>query len=196
MFWDRVSGIYDLYQLLNRKANNGAAAICASYLSKNDIVLECACGTGIMTKGMAPHCRKLIATDFSRKMLARAKRKLREQENVRFCYADIMNLEFADARFDKAVAANVIHLLNEPEKALRELMRVVKPGGTILIPTYISKEANSSARITKIFNKMGANFRNEFDIDSYRKFFESMGIQAQYRLAPGLISCCVAVIQV
>lgn len=196
MFWDRVSGVYDLYQLLNRKANNGVTAICASYLSKDDIVLECACGTGIMTKGMAPHCRKLIATDFSRKMLAQAKRKLREQENVRFCYADIMNLEFADARFDKAVAANVIHLLNEPEKALRELMRVVKPGGTILIPTYISKEANSSARITKIFNKIGANFRNEFDIDSYRKFFESMGIQAQYRLAPGLISCCVAVIQV
>ena len=196
MFWDRVSGIYDLYQWMNRKANNKAAAICASCTKKGDIVLECACGTGIMTKVISQHCRKLVATDYSRKMLARAKRKLRSRDNVRFCYADITELPFADARFDKAVAANVIHLLDDPRKALSELTRVVKPGGTVIIPTYISKEANSSARITKIFNRMGANFRNEFSLDTYRKFFADMGIRAEYRLAPGLISCCVAIIRV
>lgn len=196
MFWDKVSGIYDIYQLLNRKANNKAAAICASYLSENDTVLECACGTGIMTRFLAPKCKKLIATDFSKKMLLRAKRKLRKQKNIRFGYADINCLKFSDNRFDKAVAANVIHLLDDPKQALDELKRVVKPGGIILIPTYISQEANSSARITKLFNKMGANFRNEFDIDTYRAFFDSFGIQAEYRLAEGLISCCVAIIRV
>ncbi|MBP5719034.1 MAG: hypothetical protein J6X53_08690 [Abditibacteriota bacterium] len=35
-----------------------------------------------------------------------------------------------------------------------------------------------------------------FDADTYREFFEKMGIQAEYRLAKGLISCCVAVIKV
>ena len=196
MFWDKVSGIYDLYQVMNSKANNEAARICASYISENDVVLECACGTGIMTKIIVGHCKKLIATDFSRKMLKKAKHKMKRSKNVLFRYADITNLRFKDAYFDKVVAANVIHLLDEPEKAISELYRVVKPGGIILIPTYISKEANSSARITKIFNKMGANFRNEFDMDTYREFFEEMGIKAEYRLAPGLISCCVAIIKV
>ena len=43
---------------------------------------------------------------------------------------------------------------------------------------------------------MGSNFRNEFDIHTYREFFENMGVEAEYQLAKGLISCCVAVIRV
>ena len=196
MFWDNVSGIYDLYQLMNFKANNGAASICASYISKDDTVLECACGTGIMTKIIAPHCRKLVATDYSRKMLRRAKHKLGRCRNILFRYADITEIKCRDSCFDIVIAANVIHLVDDPDKALAELRRVVKPGGKILIPTYISKEANTSAMFTKIFNKMGANFRNEFDINTYRRFFAERDIEAEYRVAHGLISCCVAIISV
>ena len=46
----------------------------------------------------------------------------------------------ADGQFDKVIAANVIHLLDEPFKALAELDRVCKPGGQIIIPTYINRE--------------------------------------------------------
>ena len=69
MFWDKISGIYDLYQIVNKKVNDKAAFLCAKQIKSNDIVLECACGTGIMTKFIAPCCKKLVATDFSRKML-------------------------------------------------------------------------------------------------------------------------------
>lgn len=196
MFWDKVAGIYDLYQFLNKKANNEAASICASYITKNDLVLECACGTGIMTRIIAPKCKKIVATDFSKEMLYKARKKLYSHKNIRFQYADITALKYKTGVFDVVVAANVIHLLDEPEKAVAELRRVVKPGGIVLIPTYISQEANASAMITKIFNKMGANFRNEFDIHTYREFFENMGVEAEYQLAKGLISCCVAVIRV
>ena len=195
MFWDKVAGIYDLYQILNRKANTKAASICASYISNNDIVLECACGTGIMTRIIAPKCKKIIATDFSKEMLCKARKNLRNHKNIKFQYADVTKLKYRSGVFDVAVAANVIHLLDDPEKAMAELRRVVKPGGIIIIPTYISQEANASSRITKIFNKMGANFRNEFDIHTYCEFFEKMGIDAEYKLAKGLICCYVAVIK-
>ena len=46
----------------------------------------------------------------------------------------------ADGLFDKVIAANVIHLLDEPLKALAALDRVCKPGGQIIIPTYINRE--------------------------------------------------------
>lgn len=196
MFWDKVAGIYDLYQIINRKANNKAASICASYINKNDIVLECACGTGIMTRIIAPKCKKIIATDFSMRMLYKARNNLKNHNNIKFQYADINDLNYKTESFDVVIAANVIHLLNTPEKAISELRRVVKQGGIIIIPTYISQEANASARITRLFKKMGANFQNEFSINTYRKFFENMNIDAEYKLAKGIISCCVAIIRV
>ena len=58
--------------------------------------------------------------------------------NVTFKKVDITNIKCKDERFDKVVAGNVIHLLPEPENALHELERVVKPGGKIIIPTYIN----------------------------------------------------------
>ena len=43
---------------------------------------------------------------------------------------------------------------------------------------------------------MGANFQNEFDINTYRQFFTDRDIEAEYRAAHGLISCCVVIISV
>ncbi|MBR3581705.1 MAG: class I SAM-dependent methyltransferase [Lachnospiraceae bacterium] len=195
MFWDRVSGIYDIYQMMNRKANDKAAFICASYISKKDTVLECACGTGIMTEFIAPACKRIVATDVSKPMLKRARKKLKEQDNILFRQADITDIKYKDDTFDVAVAANVIHLLDHPEKAISELKRVVKKDGLIIIPTYISQQADSSAKLTKIFNKMGANFKKEFDQKTYREFFDKMGLNPKFKTAKGLISCCVAVIR-
>ncbi len=50
----------------------------------SDEVLECACGTGLLTKVIASKCKSLIATDFSASMLKRAKKKCRKYENARF----------------------------------------------------------------------------------------------------------------
>lgn len=196
MFWDKISGIYDLYQIVNKKVNDKAAFLCAKQIKSNDIVLECACGTGIMTKFIAPCCKKLVATDFSRKMLKQAKKKLKNQNNVLFRYADITDLKFRDNCFDKVVAANVIHLLDNPEKAMSELKRVVKPGGQIILPTYVAKTSKMSSLLIKIFNAIGADFKKEFDEDSYKKFLADMGITATYHTAKGTVSCCVAIIDV
>jgi len=196
MFWDKISGIYDLYQIVNKKVNDKAAYLCAQQIESKDIVLECACGTGIMTKFIAPCCKKLVATDFSRKMLKQAKKKLKTQNNVLFRFADITDLKFKDNSFDKVVAANVIHLLDDPEKAMSELKRVVKPGGQIILPTYVAKASKKSDFLIKVFNAIGADFKKEFDEDSYKEFLKDMGISATYHTAKGTVSCCVAVIDV
>ena len=114
------------------------------------------------------------------------------QDNIEFKFADITNLEFEDNSFDKVIAGNVIHLLDEPEKALNELKRVVKPGGVIIIPTYLIK-AN---KLASIIDKMGANFRRKFDMESYQKFFSDMGYNdVRYEIADGTIPCAVAMIR-
>ena len=55
-----------------------------------------------------------------------------------------MSINAKDDTFDKVVASNVRHLLDEPYKAVDELIRVCKKGGKVIIPTYINTEINSS----------------------------------------------------
>lgn len=130
MFWDRVAWVYDVFANgINRRANRAMCAAVAAHIGPEDEVLECACGTGLLTGVIAARCRALTATDFSEKMLAQAERKDANCRNVRFAQADITKLDYPDGRFDAVVAANVIHLLDEPLQALRELDRVCRPGG-------------------------------------------------------------------
>lgn len=127
MFWDNVAWVYDLFANgINRKANRALCEAVAQLIGPDDEALECACGTGLLSGVIARRCKSLIATDFSVNMLRRAERKYRGLPNITFAPCDIMQLPYPDQRFDVVIAANVIHLLDEPEKALQELSRVCR----------------------------------------------------------------------
>ena len=147
MFWDNVAGAYDIFvNVINRKTHQELRKIVTDLIDTEDTVLECACGTGAITKYVAPRCKLLVATDMSKGMLVEAQKNCDNLNNIRFRYADIMNINCRDERFDKVIAGNVIHLLDEPEKAIAELLRVCRTGGKVIIPTYINSE-NTSASI-------------------------------------------------
>ena len=172
MFWNRIAPVYDVFEkVYNNKVIKGTAEICASHMNDTDDVLECACGTGLITTSTAPKTHHYVATDFSKNMLKKCMKKMKGQYNTEFKFADITKLEFEDNSFDKVVAGNVIHLLDDPVKAMKELERVVKPNGLLIIPTYI----NMATGLAGTLNKMGANFKRQFDIDSYKSFFKDMG---------------------
>lgn len=197
MFWSKIAPIYDVFEKsCNNKVIKGTARICSSRMTASDNVLECACGTGLITTSAAPKAKHYVATDFSNEMLTKCKKKMAGQDNIEFKFADITNLEFEDNSFDKVIAGNVIHLLDEPEKALNELKRVVKPGGVIIIPTYLIKANKLTASLASIIDKMGANFRRKFDMESYQKFFSDMGYNdVRYEIADGTMPCAVAMIR-
>ena len=155
MFWNKVAGIYDLFEnIYNKKVYTG---------------------TG-----------KKVAEG----MLKQSSKKCRHFKNITFQKADITKLEFADASFDKVVAGNVIHLLPEPEKALTELKRVTKPGGTIIIPTYINMSKGSGTATVKFIEILGANFKRQFNFESYKQFFTDMGYSdVTYEVVDGRMPC-------
>ncbi len=198
MFWDNVAWAYDLFANgINRKVNRALCEVVEKQISATDQALECACGTGLLTGAMATKCKSLVATDFSANMLKQAKRKYGKFPNIRFEQADIMNLRFPDASFDVVVAANVIHLLDAPYKALGELNRVCRPGGRLIIPTYMNRtEKGTTNSVSGVIGKAGADFKREFTLDTYRKFFADAGYtEADYTLCPGRIPCAVAVLR-
>lgn len=195
LFWDMVSGVYDLFErLYNRKCYDGTGARVAQEIDRDDNVLECACGTGSITVHMAPVCKSLRATDFSSGMLRKCRRNTKRFENVRLCKANIMELKCRDEVFDKVVAGNVIHLLDDPRKALDELLRVCKKGGKVIIPTYINMGNDGSEFLIKLFDFCGANFTKQFNMESYRRFFAENGYKAEFDLVEGRMPCAIAVI--
>lgn len=192
MFWDRISGCYDLVEsVYNGKTNKRTTDYVASLMERDDSVLECACGTGMFSVKIALGVKSLTATDFAEGMLRRTRKKCGKFMNTRIEKADITKLDYDDNTFDKAVAANVIHLLDEPKKAIDELKRVVKPGGTIIIPTYVHFKESIAANA---FNKAGAGFKRHFDEKTYKEFFRGLGVSnAQYHVCYGRMPCDVAV---
>lgn len=196
MFWDKVSGVYDLFETVyNGKVYRGLGQRIAEEIGKDDIVLECACGTGAISRYIAPKCKRLIATDFSRGMLKQTSKKCRQYNNIRIKRADMTRLKCHDNRFDKVIAGNVIHLLDEPIAAVKELERVCKAGGKIIVPTYINASDGVNKKAVRLLELAGANFKRQFDIESYRKFFEDAGYKnVDYYIVYGRMPCAVAVI--
>ena len=198
MIWDKVSSVYDLFEnMVNKEVYQGTGKIVAGYIGKDDSVLECACGTGAISVHIAPVCKKLTATDFSKKMLRQTQKKCAGFDNVIYRFADITALKCRSNSFDVVVAGNVIHLLDEPYRALDEFVRVCKPGGKIIIPTYINinNSTGSISTLAKLLEVMGIDFKAEFDMFSYKAFFESAGFEnVTYELTDGRMPCLIAVI--
>ena len=196
MFWDKISPLYDLFEkIYNGKDYSGTGAKVAEFIEPTDTVLECACGTGAISIYIAPKCRRLIATDFAAGMLRQAAKKCRRFENVVFRKADITHLKCKDGRFDKVVAGNVIHLLPNPEQALHELERVVKPRGRIIIPTYINMSKKTGTAAVKFITLLGADFKRQFDLNSYKQFFADMDYEnVGFHVVEGRMPCAIAVI--
>ena len=137
------------------------------------------------------------ATDFSEKMLKKAEKNCRFFRNITYAQADITALTFADGSFDKVVAGNVIHLLDNPLTALGELNRVCKDGGLLIIPTYMNKDdKGKTSRFAGAVGKAGADFKRQYTPESYRQFFLDAGYSdVKVSLADGRIPCAAAVMR-
>ena len=96
-------------------------------------VLEVGVGTGANLK-FYPAFAHVIGVDFSPRMLSFAKERAKEaQADVELVQMDIQDLQFADDTFDTVVSTCVFCSVPDPVKGLREIRRVLKPGGRLLM---------------------------------------------------------------
>lgn len=100
--------------------------------------LEVACGTGTLLE-LILRWRKwnklppvhIVGIDYAESMLAGAMHRFRKQSTIDLQHADAAALPFSDAHFDTANIANSIHCFPDVDGALRDILRVLKPGGTL-----------------------------------------------------------------
>ena len=91
------------------------------------------CGTGQVSAALAPFVSRVIAVDQSAAMLQAAKRRLSHFDNIDLRRGELEALPVDDGRLDMATLVLVLHHVTEPEKALGEVARVLKPAGRIVI---------------------------------------------------------------
>ena len=118
-----------------------AAAIRELALQSSDTVLEVGIGTGLNLPLYPAHCR-LTGIDLSSEMLDKAIDRVQQltMPNVTLKVMDATSLDFADNEFDKAVATYTISAVPDPVAVLREMRRVVRPGGKIVILNHFRSE--------------------------------------------------------
>lgn len=116
------------------------AAFLLPHLKQGMSVLDCGCGPGTITLGFADVVApgQVVGTEIedSQVALARDNASTRGVSNVRFEVADIYRLPFADASFDAAFVSAVLANLREPGRGLREVHRVMRPGGVVGVKEF------------------------------------------------------------
>lgn len=102
--------------------------------SPSDTILDAGCGPGIVSAALAREVGRVEGVDLTPAMIALAEQRALVEglTNVRFQVGDMSTLPFGNASFDGAVSRYTVHHLDQPLAALREMIRVTKPGGTIV----------------------------------------------------------------
>jgi demethylmenaquinone methyltransferase/2-methoxy-6-polyprenyl-1,4-benzoquinol methylase len=129
--FDRIAPVYDA---MNRVMTAGLdqrwrRATVREAVQPGDTVLDACCGTGdLAMAARAAGAARVVGVDFSERMLERARRKAPELEWVQ---ADVLSLPFEDASFDSAVVGFGVRNVEDLEAGLKELRRVLRPGGRL-----------------------------------------------------------------
>ncbi len=143
----RWAPVYDLvFELLLRPGRKAAAAAAERPGGR---VLDVGVGTGLELPMFDPRTT-LIGVDLSEPMLRRAQRRVHAKalRNVQgLIVMDAMRLAFPDAHFDAVVAPYMLTVVPEPQATLDELVRVVKPGGEIVLVNHLGASSGPMASI-------------------------------------------------
>jgi ubiquinone/menaquinone biosynthesis C-methylase UbiE len=112
-------------------------------------VLDVACGPGILSAAIAKTARSMVAFDLTPEMLRKAEQRCAAAgcDNVEFREGDATALPFADAAFDGAVTRLSVHHFDQPQRAMAEVFRVLRPGGMFVVADVISSDIEAESEL-------------------------------------------------
>ena len=196
-FWDNIAAVYDIAESINGNVYNKMTELVKILVPKGAEVLDCAAGTGSLSVAAAEKAHKVVCTDLSENMLFRARKKAKRYgaDNIVFEKRNIFELCDKDDTYDCVIAGNVLHLLDNPQGAVRELCRVAKSGGKVIVPTFTWE--NKEHFLVKMYRLIGFKPKRGYTPESYYKMLKECGVgRVKMKLIDGMVPCCLAVIYV
>ena len=181
-FWNKTANIYTaLQENRNKILYDKLCSRISKYFNKKTRVLELACGTGQITSRLCGKVMSWEATDFSVRMTAVTSRRFKNS-NVSCRVEDATNLTYDNSLFDVVVIANALHIMPNPEKALREIYRVLKPNGFLIAPTFVYDGYVNKIKVSML-EKTGFKTYHKWKAVEYEDFVE----QSNFRIVESYI---------
>ena len=140
-------------------------------------VLEVGVGTGLSLPAYK-RAQRIVGVDISAPMLEKARKRVRERGLANVEDLWVMNaerLEFEDSSFDVVVAQYVVTAVPDPEAALDEFARVLKPGGEIILTSRVGAEGGLRKHVERALSPVAGRlgWRTEFPWERYRRWIEA-----------------------
>lgn len=195
-FWDNIACFYDAAQWFNRKVYRTMLTGVRTLVPFGAEVLDCAAGTGQLTLAAAEKASHVMCTDLSLPMLEQARKKCRKNNinNVSFGERDITALSDADESYDVVMAGNVLHLVDDPQKAISELYRVTRKSGRLILPTFLT--FGKAPVLIGLYKLVGFRVSTSYTPESYFEMLKSCGLgQVKMKIIRGKLPCGFAVIE-
>lgn len=117
-----------------------------------ELILDLAAGTGVSSQVLARSGAEIVAGDFSVGMIAEGKRRRGHIRNLRFQHADAMHLPFEDNTFDAVTISFGLRNVQDTKRAMREMLRVTKPGGRLVICEFSQPDSPTFAKLYRFYN--------------------------------------------
>ena len=177
-FWDKNAGRYDRFMRKDRAAYDEMYELIQPVV-RQKTGLELATGTGLIAKNIVNAAAHIEATDASAEMIAEAKRD-NHSAKLHFSVQDMFRLPYADQSFDVVIVSNALHIVPQPEKALREVKRVLKDDGVLIAPTFTHAGNSFSGKVRAFFMKLaGFPLHSRWTSAEYLRFLRQNGWTVQ-----------------
>jgi len=121
-------------------------------------ILDAPCGGGVAFRALrTDQDVRYVAADISRQMLARAQRRAEQRSlnHVQFVLADLCALPFVDGQADLFLSYSGLHMLEDPERAVREIGRCLKPGGELVGTSLLAEGSQRQRTLFGIGRRLG-----------------------------------------
>lgn len=158
----RVSGMFDqvapAYDRTNTVLSMGndrfwrAATTRAVDPRRGQRILDLAAGTGASSVALARSGATVVAADFSPGMISEGRRRHGAIANLSFVEADATDLPFDDDEFDAVTMSFGLRNVNEPKRALAELLRVTRPGGRLVVCEFSHPPSRTFNGLYRFYN--------------------------------------------
>lgn len=176
--WNRFAPIYNHFMKKDHKAYEQMYEYIRKQVYRKT-VLELATGTGLIARNIVKYVKHIEATDFSHGMIKAAK-KDNKSSKLHFSVQDACNLPYVESTFDVVIISNALHIMPEPEKALSEVQRVLKPDGVLIAPTFTHGQLNFAKRLlSNLMGMAGFHTDHKWTAKEYILFLENNGWKVQ-----------------